>query len=270
MKRNTVTLTLIGLCLIIGLVAAVTVLSPSTSADTDAVSAANQLYAMGHYAESAKILEQLVTQGVQDSVVFYNLGNAYYQQDDLGRAILNYQRAARLAPRDGDIKANLQLAREQAVDVFPDEASGPINSLSNVTRNWLTLNETAVVALSLWFTVGFLLLVWRQLQPGTARTGIKYALIVAAVLVALTGLLMGSRLYTENTQPDGVVVVDAVAVSSEPGELQTTEFNLHSGTEINIVETNGDWIRLETPAGAAQSWIPLEAVEMITADSQRS
>jgi hypothetical protein len=81
---------------------------------------------------------------------------------------------------------------------------------------------------------------------------------------------MGSRLYTENTQPDGVVVVDAVAVSSEPGELQTTEFNLHSGTEINIVETNGDWIRLEMPAGAAQSWIPLEAVEMIEADSQRS
>jgi hypothetical protein len=59
-------------------------------------------------------------------------------------------------------------------------------------------------------------------------------------------------------------------VSSEPGELRTTEFSLHSGTEVNIVETNGDWIRLEMPNGAAQSWIPLEAVEMIAADSQRS
>jgi tetratricopeptide (TPR) repeat protein len=270
MKRNTVALTLIGLCLIIGLVAAVTLLSPSTTADADAVSAANQLYTVGHHAEAAKILEQLVAQGVQDSVVFYNLGNAYYQQDDLGRAILNYQRAARLAPRDGDIKANLQLAREQAVGLFPDDATGPVNSLSNITRNWLTLNETAVVALSLWFTLGFLLLVWRQLQPGTVQTGTKYALIVAAALLALTGLLLGSRLYTENAQPDGVVVADAVAVSSEPGELRTTEFSLHSGTEVNIVETNGDWIRLEMPNGAAQSWIPREAVEMIAANSQRS
>jgi tetratricopeptide (TPR) repeat protein len=270
MKRNAVTLTLIGLCLIIGLVAALTILSPSTTADADAVSAANQLYATGHYAEAAKILEQLVTQGVQDSIVFYNLGNAYYQQDDLGRAILNYQRAARLAPRDGDVKANLQLAREQAVDLFPDETTGPVYNLASITRNWLTLNETAVVALSLWFVFGFLLLVWRQLGPGAARTGTKYALIVAAALLALTGLLLGSRLYTENAQPDGVVVADAVAVSSEPGELNTTEFSLHSGTEINIAETNGDWIRLEMPNGAAQSWIPLEAVEMVADDSERS
>jgi tetratricopeptide (TPR) repeat protein len=270
MKRNIITLTLISVFLLVGLVTAVSVLSPATVADMEAVSTANQLYAVGHYAEAAKIYEQLIAQDVQNSVVFYNLGNAYYQQGDLGRAILNYQRAARLAPRDGDIRANLEMAREQAIELFPEEATGPINSLASVARNWLTLNETAVMALGLWFTLGFLLLAWRQLEDSTARRSVRYALIVAVVLLTVTGLLLGSRLYTRHAQPDGVVIADAVAVSSEPEELKATDFSLHSGTEINVVETSGDWVRLDIPGEAVQGWIPVEAVEMITAQSQRS
>jgi hypothetical protein len=269
MKRNILTLTLIGLFLAVGFVAVINLLSPSAVADVDAVSAANQLYAVGHYPEAARIYEQLIAQGVQESVVFFNLGNAYYQQGDLGHAILNYERAARLAPRDGDIRANLELARSQAVDLFPEEAAGPINSLARTTSNWFTLDEAAVLTLGLWFVLGFLLLAWRQLQPGSTRTGVKYALVVTAVLLVLTGVALGSRLYADRAQPDGVVVADTVAVSSGPEEGQATEFSLHSGAEVKIVETSGDWIRLDVPGDAVEGWIPRETVEMIANASPR-
>jgi hypothetical protein len=267
MKRNIVTLTLIGLFLAVALAVAVNLLSPSAGADVDAVSAANQLYAVGHYGEAGKIYEQLIAQGVQDSVVFFNLGNAYYQQGHLGHAILNYERAARLAPRDGDIRANLELARAQAVDLFPEAAAGPINSVASATSNWLTLNETAVLALGLWFVFGFLLLAWRQLQPGLAHTGVKYAMVVTAVVLVLTGVALGSRLYAEHTDSNGIVVTETVALSNGPQEGRATDFSLHSGTRVKISDTSGDWVRLEVPGDALEGWIPRETVEMIAGTS---
>jgi cytochrome c-type biogenesis protein CcmH/NrfG len=140
MKQNVIMLTFVGVCLLVGLLAAINLLSPRTAADVDAIAAANALYDDGNYAAAARVYEQLVAQNVQDSRLFYNLGNIYLRQGDLGHAILNYQRAIRLAPRDADIKANLELARSQAVDIFPDEANGPVNGLANTTSNWLTLN----------------------------------------------------------------------------------------------------------------------------------
>jgi hypothetical protein len=268
MVRNTITLILIGVFLIVCLVGAINLLAPQTAADAEAVSAANQLYNMGNYTEAAQIYEQLVAQGVKDSTVFYNLGNTYYRQGDLGRAIVNYQRAARLAPRDTDIKANLELARGQAVDLLPKEATGPVTSLANMTGNWLTLNETAVLALSIWFVFGLLMLIWRQLRPGSPRTGVQYAMIVALLLVIVTGLSLASRVYVEQTQPGGVVVADAVAVSGQPGEQHATDFSLHSGTEVHIVATDGDWGRLDLPDDSMEVWIPLKAVEMIDGGSR--
>ena len=107
MKRSTLSLILIGLLLLGGLFLALTILSPQVAADVTAVDAANQLYTAGHYAEAIQLYEGQVARGVQDSALFFNLGNAYFQQGDLGRAVLNLERAAQLNPRDADIQINL-------------------------------------------------------------------------------------------------------------------------------------------------------------------
>jgi cytochrome c-type biogenesis protein CcmH/NrfG len=80
--------------------------------------AANQLHEAGQYEDATTAYEHLVNQGVAESTLFYNLGNAYFKQGEVGRAILNYDRAARLNPRDADIQANRELARLQVVDQF--------------------------------------------------------------------------------------------------------------------------------------------------------
>jgi len=47
--------------------------------------------------------------GYEASSLFYNLGNAYYKQNDLPRAILYYEKARLLAPWDEDIRQNLAM-----------------------------------------------------------------------------------------------------------------------------------------------------------------
>ena len=54
--------------------------------------------------------------GIRNGRLYYNLGNAYFLKDDLGRAIMNYRRAERFIPGDLNVSKNLAYARRQRID----------------------------------------------------------------------------------------------------------------------------------------------------------
>ena len=80
------------------------------AAPSDDLKAANQLYDAGKFAEAAAAYEKIEPKTAH---VYYNLGNAWFRQDKLGLAILNYAQARRFAPRDPDILANLKFAQQR-------------------------------------------------------------------------------------------------------------------------------------------------------------
>ncbi len=264
MKRKHLSLLLIGLILLIGLAAAVLALNSGVEADAGAVEAANQLYVAGHYAEAAQIYEEQIARGVQDSALFYNLGNAYFQQGDMSRAALNLQRAAQLDPRDPDIQANLELVRGQTTELFAEEARAPgtVALLANAT-GWLTQNETAVLVLALWFTFVFLLLARRTAESERAHRGLQTAAAVVIVFLLIFGISLASRSFVAQTQPAGVVVSPSVAMSSSPGEQFATNLTVTGGTSVQIAERLGEWLRIAAPEGMEATWVPQSAVEQI-------
>jgi len=262
MKRSTISLLLIGLLFLAGLLLAQTVLSPKISADATTVDAANNLYMSGHYAEAVKLYEEQVARGVQDSVLFFNLGNAYFQQGDLGRAVLNLERAAQLDPRDADIENNLTLVREQTTELFAEEPVGPLAVLADAT-GWMTENETAVLVLGFWFLLGFLILVRRQAKSGKINRTLQVGAVLVLALLLITGASLASRSFLEQTQPAGVVVSPTVAISDGPGAEFATDLSLSGGTSVTFTETQGDWVRLAVPEGAGENWLPVKAVETV-------
>ncbi len=143
----------------------------SSEAAAETMGTAGQLYEMGQYTQAAQAYQQLVDQGFADSALFYNLGNAHFKQGDYGRAIVNYRRAQELAPRDADIKANLALARAQAVDEFEAAENGGVLSLAGRSvKSWFSLNEVAMAALGAW-----ILFVLMVIVISTARSGSRLA-----------------------------------------------------------------------------------------------
>src|ERR1051326_2790731 len=93
-------------------VAAVWLLSLGTTVAGPIVDfkAANQLYDAGKFAAAAAVYEKLEPKTAH---VYYNLGNAWFRQGKMGLAVLNYERARRLAPRDPDLLANLKCAEQR-------------------------------------------------------------------------------------------------------------------------------------------------------------
>ena len=263
--RNLIMLAVTGLVLIMGLLAAINMSAHSLEADIEAVSIGNKLFESGQYDQATQIYQQIISQGVQDSAIYYNLGNVYYKQGDLGRAIVNYERAALMNPRDSDIQANLTIARKQAEpsESLPAIATGPVDSITRLIGSWFSIDETAILALGLWFAFSMLFLVWLQLEPGKARTGMGYAVFMTLFLVAVLGLSLGNRIYNEKVHPTAVVVADEITINSQPGDQYTTEYSLHNGAEVVLLGTQGDWAHLSTPGETMEGWILLSAVEYV-------
>src|SRR5215831_6409541 len=115
---------------------------PAAPADFDA---ANKLYEQSKFAEAAASYEKLLRSGQASESLYFNWGNALFKNGQIGRAIAAYQQAQQMAPRDPDVRANLQFARNQV--------QGPTRSLARWQRavEKLTLNEwTGLAAASVW------------------------------------------------------------------------------------------------------------------------
>ena len=200
MKRNLITIAITAIALLAIFTTAAFALSPTDAPDPDALAAANQLYKAGHYAEAAQMYQQLAERGIENSTLFYNLGNAQYQQGNVVQAIINYQHAAQLAPRDADIRANLELTLSQSPLPAPAAAFGRIGAIADATDSWLTVNELALLALGLWFALAFMIIAWRTMQPSTTRRILRYVTVFTLLLVILSVVALGSRVVVDGAQ----------------------------------------------------------------------
>ncbi len=241
------------------MVVALSACAPRTTSGAQ-MADANRLYEAGRYSEAAAAYQVLADGGVEDGTLYYNLGNAYFKAGDLGRAILNYRRAQLLLPRDGDVASNLQVARAQTRDRLDADDGGALVALARRTLvESTTLDEAAAVAMGLWVLLCALVavaLLWPR-----ARQALRYGIAVVAMMLATGVLSVGIRVLEARAGPPAVIVAEEVAARSGPGTEYLTEFSLHVGAEVRVMEQHDDWLRISLP-GDLQGWVPGGAVDV--------
>ena len=97
---------------------------------------ANAAFASGDYAQAAPLYEKLIERDGPAAARLFNLGNTYAKLNQPGPAVLSYERAALLAPRDADIRANLKLTRPANAATLQSPPPWWMAPLY-----WLSLNE---------------------------------------------------------------------------------------------------------------------------------
>ncbi|HWN80487.1 MAG TPA: tetratricopeptide repeat protein, partial [Candidatus Udaeobacter sp.] len=128
-----------------------------TAADQDPVrafGAANRLYEAGRFSEAAQAYQAIVDRGFESASLNFNLGNACLKSGELGEAVVAYERARALAPRDDDIRENLERARSLAVDVVPEPSGSIFLAKLAALKDWLSPGEALTAAsLGLWLAL---------------------------------------------------------------------------------------------------------------------
>ncbi|HEY6190869.1 MAG TPA: tetratricopeptide repeat protein [Bacteroidota bacterium] len=223
---------------------------------------ANQLYRDAQYEKAAQLYERVSTNGYESPSLYYNLGNCYFKLHNLPAAILSYERARRLAPRDEDIAYNLRLANLRVVDKID-----PLPQL--FLLDWWN------GFLGLYSSDGWALIVivcaWGAALAGVAfflfRSGViqRIAFAVAAIAViscavSVTGLFQ--QLKKEGRERAAVVFSPSVSVKSAPDNQSTDLFVLHEGVKVELLDAVGDWRQIRLPDGKV-GWLAGESIQTI-------
>jgi len=236
----------------------------SASADSEAWAAlfarANQLYEAGQYREAIVLYEQLILEGARDGRVYYNLGNAYFKSGELGEALVNYERARRLLPRDEDVRANLAFARAQVKGGPALPAEDGLSAGLRALHEGLRLDEKAWLAWGLYLLMIGLGLVglfaWRWRRPAL----IGATLAGCCLCVAL--ISFGIGLSQMETTDWAFVVTPQAPVYSGPGESYMLEITLGEGNSVRVEERRGGWCRVRL-AGDLQGWTQCTQLESV-------
>ena len=192
--------------------------------------------------------ESLVAEGQNQPETLFNLGNAYYRNGNLGKAILAYRRAQRLAPRDPDIRANLGFAAQSAGIELPARKPLATLLLDFSRAEWLGFG-----AVCFWLLAGALA-VW--IAWPRARFAVRpAAAVLSALLLALAGLGLHRNL---ERVPEGVVMSTGQKVLSSPLETATPLLAVPEGAIVRMRESRGNWIEVEL--GETRGWLPAAAL----------
>jgi hypothetical protein len=223
----------------------------------------NQLYQEGDFEGAIEAYEAVRTAGFEGASLHYNLGNAYFKAGDLGRSILEWERALALAPGDADALANLELARSLTADaVEPLPQFWLFSALSWWVRLLPGGALTALVT-GAWLLVGVGLIV-RILGrgPDLRRLGAGVAVVGAVVVLVFGANLVVRELHLG--QPErGVILARAVPVRSAPAEDDDlTLFEIHEGTRVRVEQRAGAWAEVVLDDGKV-GWVPADVFETI-------
>jgi hypothetical protein len=217
--------------------------------------------ARASYRQAVMCFERISREGgIHNGRLFYNIGNAYFQLGDLGRAILNYRRAEDFIPDDPNLRQNLGYARSQRQDQIPErERTKILRTLFFWHYDFparIRLAALVLLAATFWGAASIRLFARKTWALAWIFVSAPLALCFAASLAADS--------LARSNDPSAVIVEAEATARKGDGEAYQPAFRepLHAGTEVARIEERGRWCQVELNDGR-RCWLPASAIEMV-------
>jgi tetratricopeptide (TPR) repeat protein len=235
--------------------------SPSFAQDS-LFKQANEQYNRKDYENAIASYQQLVEKGYRDAVLYYNLGNAYFKSDQIGHAILWYERALRLSPNNKDIQYNLAFANQQTIDNIESLPPFFLKTWRLAIQNLFSAKAWAVLSIILCAVLVCCILLIVLLS--SYRLRMTFFLFAVLSLFAMLSSIVFAVLQTNNLNrtDEGIVLQSNVTIKSTPDSSGTDLFTVHEGAKVTITDNAGEWIEVQFNNGS-KGWTLAEDVERI-------
>lgn len=221
---------------------------------------ANQAYCAGDYEKAGSFYDLLVKMDRASPEVFYNLGSSYFKLKKTGKAIVNYERALKMSPRDKDIYINLKLARSMVVDKINIPEKGFALNMLFFLYDKAHIDELTCVS-SIIFLLIILFLIFSIFFVEKRKIFIYNVVSLSSILIILL-IFLTAKIQNEYTVKSAIIVTDKADVRSGPREDYILQFSLHEGTKVRIVKELQNWYEISLSRDM-RGWIPKGSVEVI-------
>jgi len=222
----------------------------------------NRLYQAGQYQAALDKYSQIARLGQESSALYFNMGNCYYKMQDLGRAILFYERALRLSPGDEDIQTNLGIAQLATPDKIERQPDFILTRLVRAYCRLLPRNVQIGLVIGLYLGLMAGVILWVLTRGRVIGIWAGRASVVLAVLLLLAGASLAGRWSEERNRREAVILATKVDVMSAPGAQAVEVFSLHAGAKVTLDRSSGDWVEIILP-DRKSGWVKRQALEAI-------
>ena len=230
------------------------------------VNEAEAAYINNNFAESIQLYEAQVSENrsinKESAQIYYNLGNAYFRDNQIAKAIVNYERALLLEPGDSDIRHNLRFAKTRIEDKIDSADSFFINKWIRSIQNLYSGNTWAIIGIVLFI----LLIVAIGLYMISARLMLRkvsfYSGIVLLSLVIISNVFAFNQKNKIVNRSTAIVMSASVSIYTSPDAHSQELFRLHEGAKVKIKREEGRWIEIVIANGSV-GWLQKVNVETI-------
>lgn len=234
----------------------------SAAASTTRWEAGNKAYIDGNYEKAIGEYSAILDGGEYSMKLYYNIANAYFKLGEMGKAILYYNKALRIAPSQEDIRHNLALAEAQTKDRIVAIPEFFVNRWLRTVRNSMSCTAWSVMSLA-WLGVllafGVLFLLTSRIR--WRKAGFYGALCAFVMFVAATSFAVSSR-NDMLSHDEAIVMGTAISVKSSPDRSATDLFVLHEGTKVKILTEVDEWVEVVIADGK-KGWTERKNIEEI-------
>lgn len=206
----------------------------------------DEAYAAQNFSEAIRIYESVLAEQGGSLAVYYNLGNAYYRDNQFGKAILNYERALRFDPEDEDSNANLEFVQSKIKDKIPQD------EIPFYKRWWKAF--AGIFSKDTWGVLGVLTFAGMLLALFFYffRNDLRKITLTTAIICFIFTILANISAYSlknVDNKPEAVILDEMVIIKSSPDESGTELTKVHEGLKVKILDEIKDWVKIEADNG---------------------
>ncbi|MDD3876047.1 MAG: hypothetical protein PHT69_05465 [Bacteroidales bacterium] len=223
---------------------------------------AQKAYSEGQYMYAIELYDSILNTGNVSSNLYYNIGNAYFKNNQMSHAIWYYEKAKQLSPSDEQINFNLNLANTLITD--------RIEAIPQLFyhRWWQALYsmysaDTWGIILIVVFFLFFIMLALYLLAKTIILKKIYFAFSIMFLSVSILIFLLANKQYNVQVkQQTAIVFSPRITAKSAPDENSIDLFVIHEGTKVFITDVVGEWYEIKIASGNV-GWLKKSGVREI-------
>lgn len=200
---------------------------------------ADSAYNKESYRDAIKLYSEAIASDGATSDLYYNIGNAYYRDNQLGKAVVSYERALAINPSNQEARINLDFVKTRIEDA-PEDDSSFLYNLHLKVVSLITPNAWAVLALLSFIMLIGAVALYIFSSDVTLR---KVGFFSAIVFCFIFGYIFAISYQTANAgrnHNEAVVIVPTTTLSSAPRSSRNEKEKvvpIHEGTKVLIIDS---------------------------------
>jgi tetratricopeptide (TPR) repeat protein len=223
---------------------------------------AGEAYTEGRFEKAMKTYSAIVGLGYESPDLYFNMGNAAFRSNELGFAVLYYEKALKLDPSHEESLKNLAYISRYRADQLESVPELFIRTWIRHIYQLFSLHTWSYIALAmfLFMLTGTLAYIFSS-RLTVKKMGFFTGLL--ALILLVISITAASNRHSEFMAPDKAVIIHpSVVVKSTPSLSGTDLFVLHEGTKVRTDDRVSGWIEIAISDGRV-GWIPEESLAVI-------